>query len=61
MTTTINEGQKLYTVAQTANVLGVSVTTVRKLMDEGKLESLKIGRARRIKSESVERLVAEGD
>lgn len=59
MTTTINEGQKLYTVAQTANVLGVSVTTVRKLMDEGKLDSIKIGRARRIKSESVECLIAE--
>ncbi len=50
----------LLTVAQTAEALSVCRQTVQNLMNTGKLESVKIGRARRVKAASVMALIENG-
>ncbi len=47
----------LITVAATAETLGVCRQTVWNLINRGELESVKIGRARRIKTASVLALI----
>ena len=47
----------LLTAEQAADVLNVSRTTIFKLMAGGELDSLKIGRSRRIPAQSLERFV----
>lgn len=47
----------LLTVAATAETLGVCRQTVWNLINRGELESIKIGRARRIKAASVLALI----
>jgi excisionase family DNA binding protein len=51
--------QRLYTVPEAAAVLGLSRATVYRLMGEGRLESVRVGRARRIPQEAIDELVAE--
>ena len=51
---------RLLTVKQAAEVLSVSHTTVYKMLKSGELESVKIGAARRIKSDSVEAVINGG-
>lgn len=48
----------LMTVAQVAAVLNVHPQTVRRYVDAGRLQSVKFGGARRIRRDSVERLLA---
>jgi excisionase family DNA binding protein len=48
----------LLTVGQVAELLAVSADTVRRRVDDGTLEAVKIGGSRRIRRESVERLLA---
>lgn len=50
----------LLTVSQTAEALSVCRQTVQNLMNSGKLESVKIGRARRVKAASVLALIENG-
>jgi len=45
-----------YTVGETGGVLRVSNPTVYKLIAHGELESYTVGRARRVKGDSIERL-----
>lgn len=45
---TLLNGVRLLTLAEVANFLRVSVKTVRRLIDEGKLRSIKVRGARRI-------------
>ena len=47
----------LFTVAETAETLGVCRQTVWNLIKRGELESVKIGRARRVKAASVLSLI----
>lgn len=47
----------LITVAETAETLGVCRQTVWNLIKRGELESVKIGRARRVKAASVLSLI----
>ena len=54
--------KKLYTYGETALLLSVSVRHVRRLIDDGKLERVFVGktvRSARITGESIERYVAE--
>jgi excisionase family DNA binding protein len=50
----------LFTVQETAIVLSVSRTRVYELMASGRLNSVKLGRARRVSMTSIRRLV-EGE
>lgn len=47
----------LLTVDETARVLRVSPVTVRRFIARGELQSVKIGRQRRVEREAVERFV----
>lgn len=50
----------LMTIQQVADYLQVSISTVRRMLDDGRLPSVKIGRARRIPKEAVSELVSKG-
>ena len=50
----------LLTVKQTAEALGICRAYVYKLIGAGELESVTIGKARRIKRASVDRLAEHG-
>lgn len=50
----------LITVKQAAEVLQLSERTVNTMIDTGKLESIKIGDARRIPLEAIRRIAANG-
>jgi excisionase family DNA binding protein len=61
VTTTVNSrASKALTIIHTAEILDISRTTVYKLLGQGKLESIKIGTARRVTADSIERLLREG-
>jgi excisionase family DNA binding protein len=51
--------EKLFTVAETAALLGVGRNKVYELISARRLASVKIGRCRRIPASAVERYVAE--
>jgi excisionase family DNA binding protein len=51
---------ELISIAQAAELLGVSRDTVRRLIAVGELSSMKIGVAVRIPREDVDHLVARG-
>ncbi len=58
----IDPDAKLATVADVAEVLGVSTWTVRRYIAEGRLEAVNFGqRLTRVKLASVNRLVATSD
>jgi excisionase family DNA binding protein len=48
------------TAAEAASILGISTTQVYRLMDEGVIESFRVGGRRVIVWESVVRLLPEG-
>lgn len=48
------EGSGLLKVPQVAKMLGVSAVTVWRLVGSGELESIKVGRSRRIDPEAVD-------
>lgn len=50
----------LMTIQQVADYLQVSISTVRRMLDDGRLPSVKLGRARRIPKEAVAELVRKG-
>lgn len=45
-----------YSVQEVAEILGLSEQTIRKLIHEGKLEALRLGRTYRISYESLTKL-----
>jgi len=47
----------LYTVEEVAEILKVSVSTVRKLIREGKLKTVRVGVQRRVKKEELDRFL----
>ena len=49
-----------YTTEQTAKELGVSVRQVFRLIEAGKLKSIKRGKIRVIKETEIDRLMEEG-
>jgi excisionase family DNA binding protein len=48
----------LHSVSETAELLAIGVSTVWKLIADGKLETVRIGRSRRIPHEALVRLAA---
>ena len=48
----------LYTVAETGELLSLRKTEVYELIGNSELESMKIGRARRIPTKAIERFIA---
>ncbi|WP_421793885.1 helix-turn-helix domain-containing protein [Hydrocarboniphaga effusa] len=55
----VHEPQKLaYTVGETADLFGVSLATVWRLIRNGELESLKVGKSRRIARAAIEAYLA---
>ena len=50
----------LYKLAQAAHVLNVSIRQIYRLIDAGVLESVKLGKSRRVTSRSVRRVAADG-
>jgi excisionase family DNA binding protein len=54
---TINQTAQLLTVKETALTLGVSTRTVTRLIASGDLESVTIGRCRRIRTTAISRFV----
>lgn len=51
---------ELMTVQQVANYLQISIPTVRRMVSEGRVRSVKIGRARRIPKEALAELIEAG-
>ncbi len=54
----LDHAPALLTINQTVNTLNVSRATVYKLIEAGELERVKFGRAARIRTDSVARLLA---
>ena len=54
----LNNAPALLTIKQVGDTLGISRGMVYKLVDAGKLERVKFGRAARIRTNSVKRLIA---
>ena len=50
----------LYRVSETANILGLKESTIRKWIFQSKISTVRLGRAVRIKSEDVESLIKKG-
>jgi excisionase family DNA binding protein len=48
------EPPRLYTVAQTARLLGIGVSKTYDLLYSGQLDSVKIGRSRRIPTRAID-------
>ena len=48
------------TVKEAADLLAISERTAWRLVSTGELKSVRIGRARRIRVESIETLIAQG-
>lgn len=53
----LNHAPALLTINQTVNTLNLSRATVYKLIEAGELERVKFGRAARIRTDSVARLL----
>lgn len=51
--------QILFTVDETADLLGVSRATVYRLLESGQLVGVRIGRLRRITRQAIERFTSE--
>jgi excisionase family DNA binding protein len=47
-------GRRLCTVPEAMRRLGISKTTIFRLLGEGELESMQIGRARRIPADAID-------
>jgi excisionase family DNA binding protein len=56
-----NEKKKLaFTCQETAEAAGISIPMVRKLIRDGRLKAIRIGRCVRIGADELKRLLAEG-
>ena len=53
--------QEMYRVGEVAEIVGVAEITVWTWVRSGKIKSVKIGGARRIQKEEVERFIKEGN
>lgn len=53
----MSEGLKLLTIEQAADRLAIRRTSLYRLLDSGELESVHIGRARRIPEDAVDRFI----
>lgn len=49
--------EKMYTVKQVANALGMAEITIRQWIQQGKLDSVKIGNSRRIPESAVNKIL----
>ena len=49
--------QRLFTVPQTQAMLGIGRTTLWNMIASGEIESVRIGRSRRIPAEAIDRYV----
>jgi excisionase family DNA binding protein len=54
----INGGTGLYSVRQVADQLGVHPETVRRLIHDGRLDAVRVGRVLRIESSELEGFLA---
>ncbi len=54
-------GEKLYTLKEVADGLGISYTTIKDWRKNGKLKATKVGREFRIKETEVQRILAESE
>lgn len=58
MTSTLTVSRRLVSLAEAAEILAVSVKTVRRYIAAGELDAVRLGRRTiRIKAESIERLI----
>lgn len=58
MTVTTTPTRRLVSITVTAEILGVSARTVRRLIATGELEAVRVGRRTiRVKTESIDRLI----
>jgi excisionase family DNA binding protein len=54
------QDQLLYPPAEAAKLLGLSRAKLYQMLDAGQVSSIKIGRARRIRRDEIERIASEG-
>jgi excisionase family DNA binding protein len=54
----IDEDNSLYSVREVANRLGVHPETIRRLIHDGRLEAVRVGRVLRVDAAAVQRFVA---
>jgi excisionase family DNA binding protein len=54
----VNQARRAYRPEEVGDLLGVSRSTVYRLMGEGVLESVKVGGARRVTDEQLDRYLA---
>ena len=52
--------EDLLTIEQTAEYLQVSVSTVRRMVRDGRLRSVSLGRLRRVPRSALKELIAQG-
>jgi excisionase family DNA binding protein len=52
------DAKKLYSVRQVADQLGVHPETVRRLIHDGRLDAVRVGRVLRVHREAVDRFLA---
>lgn len=58
MTVTANPTRRLVSIAASAEILGISTKTVRRLIAAGELEAVRVGRRTiRIRTESINRMI----
>jgi len=55
---TVNQARRAYRPEEVGDLLGVSRSTVYRLMGEGALESIKVGGSRRVTDEQLDRYLA---
>lgn len=46
-----------YSIAETGAVLGIGRTLIYEMLDDGRLEAIKVGRRTLVKADSIKRLV----
>ena len=56
---TTNSGARFFTVAEVADLVRVSNMTVYRLIQQGELPAIRVGRSYRIRSEDVDHFLAD--
>ena len=54
MASAIDNGPRLYSVQEVAGQLGVHPETIRRLIHDGRLEAVRVGRVLRVDAEAVQ-------